>query len=122
LSDKNSQKASVILIEEPENHLTYARLYKLLNIVKDRCADKQIILSTHSSFVANKLSLKNLILLSREEIKLKLNELESSTFNFFNKLPGYDTLRLILSKKAIWVEGASDELIVQKAYSVKNGE
>jgi len=35
---------------------------------------------------------------------------------FFRKISGYDTLRLILCKKAILVEGDSDELIVQKAY------
>ena len=35
-------------------------------------------------------------------------------------LPGYDTLRMILSNKAILVEGPSDELIVQKAFQYKN--
>ena len=38
------------------------------------------------------------------------------------KLPGYDTLRLILSSKTILVEGPSDELIVQKAYQKKYGK
>jgi predicted ATP-dependent endonuclease of OLD family len=38
------------------------------------------------------------------------------------KLPGYDTLRLILSAKTILVEGPSDELIVQKAYKKKHGK
>ena len=32
------------------------------------------------------------------------------------KLPGHDTLRMVLSNRAIFVEGPSDELIVQKAY------
>ena len=36
------------------------------------------------------------------------------------KLPGYDTLRLILSKRSILVEGPSDELIVQRAYQDKH--
>jgi predicted ATP-dependent endonuclease of OLD family len=40
--------------------------------------------------------------------------------NILNKLPGYDTLRLILCNKAILVEGPSDELIVQKAYFVRS--
>lgn len=31
-------------------------------------------------------------------------------------MPGYDALRALLCKKAILVEGASDELVVQKAY------
>ena len=32
------------------------------------------------------------------------------------KLPGYNTLRLLLANKIILVEGPADELIVQKAY------
>ena len=37
------------------------------------------------------------------------------TFEFFKKVAGYDTLRLILCKKSILVEGDSDELVVQRA-------
>lgn len=36
--------------------------------------------------------------------------------DFFKKMPGYDTLRLVLCRKAILVEGASDELVIQRAY------
>lgn len=45
-----------------------------------------------------------------------LSDLEKDTQEYFQKLPGYDTLRLILSEKTILVEGASDELVIQKAY------
>ena len=38
------------------------------------------------------------------------------------KLPGHDTLRLILAKRSILVEGPSDELIVQRAYHLKHGK
>lgn len=37
------------------------------------------------------------------------------------KLPGHDTLRLILARRSILVEGPSDELIVQRAYERKHG-
>jgi predicted ATP-dependent endonuclease of OLD family len=40
--------------------------------------------------------------------------------DFFHKLPGYDTLRLVLAKKSILVEGDCDELIVQRAYMDAN--
>ena len=42
--------------------------------------------------------------------------LKKDTQHFFKKLPGYSTLRMILAKKSILVEGPSDELIFQKAY------
>ncbi|MEX1013915.1 MAG: ATP-dependent endonuclease, partial [Candidatus Paceibacterota bacterium] len=75
----------------------------------------QIIISTHSSFVANKLGLDHLILLDHQKTA-RLSDLPADTQDFFRKLPGYQTLRLLLCKKAILVEGDSDELIVQKAY------
>jgi putative ATP-dependent endonuclease of OLD family len=34
----------------------------------------------------------------------------------FQKLPGYDTLRLVLAEKVILVEGPTEELILQRAY------
>lgn len=119
LSHKKSKEASIILLEEPENHLTHSRLNQLIHNIKSENQDKQIIISTHSSFVANKLGLDNLILLN--DIKsTRFNDLKPDTKNYFEKIAGYDTLRLILCKKAILVEGDSDELIVQKAHMVKN--
>ncbi|NYB73383.1 AAA family ATPase [Sedimentibacter hydroxybenzoicus DSM 7310] len=113
LSNKKSESSSVILIEEPECHISHSRLNQLLKSIKSNYDDKQIIISTHSSFVSNKLGLDNLILLSQQKT-IHFNELKSK--EFFEKISGYDTLRLILCKKAILVEGDSDELIVQRAY------
>lgn len=119
LSHKKTQEAAVILVEEPENHLSHAKLNQFISKIAVNQQDKQIIISTHSSFVANKLGLGNLILL-HDKNAIRLGELESETKSFFEKIAGYDTLRLILCKKAILVEGDSDELIVQKAYMVAN--
>jgi putative ATP-dependent endonuclease of OLD family len=116
LADKKAQKASVILMEEPENHLTHMRLNQLIESITKECGDRQIIISTHSSFVANKLGIDNLILLGSGGLKTKISNLDSNTRKFFKKLAGYDTLRLVLSQKAILVEGDSDELVIQRAY------
>lgn len=113
LGSKKSEKTSVILLEEPENHLSYSKLNILTDAITRKYQDKQIILSTHSSFVANKLGLDHLILLKNHKTT-RINELDSA--RYFKALAGYDTLRLILCKKAILVEGSSDELVVQRAY------
>jgi putative ATP-dependent endonuclease of OLD family len=120
LSHKKVKEANILLFEEPENHLSYSKLNQLINDITKDNSEKQILISTHNSFVANKLGLDNLILLNSKRT-ISLNELPDETFHFFKKLSGYDTLRLILCKKAILVEGDSDELVVQKAYMVKNG-
>ena len=117
LSNNKVKKAQVILLEEPESHLSFSSLNELLYSIKQKYNEKQIIISTHSSFVANKLGLENLILLNNGNVT-KITGLDSS--DFFKKMAGYDTLRLILCKKAILVEGDSDELVVQKAYMNQN--
>ena len=117
LSNRRAQKAGIILLEEPESHLSFSHLNQLIMSISQKCTDRQILISTHSSYVANKLGLENLILLNDHRIT-RLSELEST--EFFRKMSGYDTLRLILCKRAILVEGDSDELIVQKAYMVSH--
>ncbi|MDR0681795.1 MAG: AAA family ATPase [Dysgonamonadaceae bacterium] len=119
LGHKKAKEANIILFEEPENHLSHTKLNQLIKDITRDNSDKQILISTHNSFVANKLGLENLILLNDKKT-VRLNDLSYDTFQFFKKLSGYDTLRLILCEKAILVEGDSDELIVQKAYQVKN--
>lgn len=113
LSHKKASNAEIILLEEPESHLSYSRLNELISMIGDKYGDKQILVSTHSSFVANKLGLSNLILLKNERTT-RITELKSA--DFFQKIAGYDTLRLVLCNKAILVEGPSDELVIQRAY------
>lgn len=117
-----AEKSRVLLIEEPENHLSHSNMSTLMAEIAEQCDDKhQVILSTHSAFVLNKLGLKNLQLISHDGKSAALTDLESDTEDYFMKLPGYDTLRLILSNRTILVEGPSDELIVQRAYKDKHG-
>ncbi|MBD2816505.1 AAA family ATPase [Xenorhabdus sp. Flor] len=120
LSHNKAKESNVILIEEPENNLSHTKLNLLIKTIKDNCAGKQIIITTHSSFVANKLGLSDLIFLSNRKTT-KLASLTLGTKEFFEKIAGYDTLRMILCKKAILVEGDSDELVVQRAYMDANG-
>lgn len=119
LSHNKAKESNVILIEEPENNLSHTKLNLLIKTIKDNCIGKQIIITTHSSFVANKLGLGDLIFLSNRKTT-KLDSLTTGTKEFFEKIAGYDTLRMVLCKKAILVEGDSDELVVQKAYMEAN--
>lgn len=117
LTHKSAKHAQIVLLEEPESHLSFSKLNQLIQAIGQKYEEKQIIISTHSSFVANKLGLENLLLLNNQKIA-RITELNSA--DFFKKISGYDTLRLLLCKKAILVEGDSDELVVQKAYMLQN--
>jgi putative ATP-dependent endonuclease of OLD family len=115
LGHQKSQEANLVLLEEPENHLSHTKLNEIIKNISENCINKQVIISTHSSFVANKLGLKHLLLLNNQKIS-RLSDLENETYEFFKKLTGYQTLRLLLCRKAILVEGDSDELIFQRLY------
>ena len=118
-----SSKPTVVLIEEPENHLSYGNLNRLLSLLNSYHGS-QFLCTTHSSFVANKLGLENLVVIGSATDGIPsttLKHLPKATYSFFRKLPGFETLRLALVDKAILVEGPSDELIVQRAYQDKYG-
>jgi putative ATP-dependent endonuclease of OLD family len=119
--ERKAEAAHVVLLEEPENHLSHSRLRELIGRIEDRCCDKQVIIATHSNYVLNKLGLQHMILLG-EGTSTRITDLPKETEDYFKKLPGYDTLRLVLSGGAILVEGPSDELIVQRAYKDARGK
>ncbi len=122
LAIAGAEQSRVLLIEEPENHLSHSNLNMLMNDICNDCGDRQVILTTHSAFVLNKLGIDNLRLISHSGMTAALTGLAPDTKDYFMKLPGYDTLRLLLSKRSILVEGPSDELIVQRAYKDKHGK
>lgn len=115
LAKSEKRGGNVVLLEEPENHLSHTRLNMFLEGVKSRCEGVQLIITTHSSFVANKLELRNLILLNGGN-SASMRDLSEDTSRFFMKAPGYKTLRVLLCDTAILVEGDADELVVQRAY------
>lgn len=68
LSSKKNRGATVLLIEEPENHLSHSKLNQLISDISTDRSGKQVIMTTHSSFVANKLGLDHLILLREAKV------------------------------------------------------
>ncbi|HVJ04950.1 MAG TPA: TOPRIM nucleotidyl transferase/hydrolase domain-containing protein [Candidatus Saccharimonadales bacterium] len=121
LAMEAEKACEIVLIEEPENHLSHSNLNRLISHLAERSAHKQLIVTTHSSFVLNKLGVDN-ILMFRGGKAILLSHLSDSTRDYFKKLPGHDTLRMILAERTILVEGPSDELIVQKAFFQKHGK
>lgn len=103
-----------LVLEEPENNLSYTNMSILISRLSES-ESKQLFISTHSSYVANKLGLNNLHLVTKGKTS-SLKDLSKDTFGYFAKLPGYNTLRLLLANHMILVEGPADELILQRAY------
>ncbi|EJM84820.1 ATP-dependent nuclease [Pseudomonas sp. GM67] len=109
-----SKDIDLVMMEEPENHLSHVELSKLVQDIEDQRDGKQLFLTTHSSYVLNKLSINKICLL--HDAYKRLHLLDKGVVKMLKRLPGYDTLRVALSKRVVLVEGPSDELILKKIY------
>lgn len=114
---RQSTRAAFVMIEEPENHLSHTSLRMLLSRIGSLAGDdQQLFVSTHSSYVLNRLGLGSLHLLGSGTPRT-LSNLDPNTVKYFQKLPGYDTLRIVLAKKLVLVEGPSDEIIFERIFT-----
>lgn len=113
-----SHDIDLVMMEEPENHLSHTNLSKLVHYIETQRGNKQLFLTTHSSYVLNKLSI-NKICLVQAGYK-RLHTLDPEVVKTLKRLPGYDTLRVALAGKVILVEGPSDELVLKKIYRRKH--
>ena len=115
-----AEQCHLVLMEEPENHLSHGNLGRLIKHISDNCEGQQVVVTTHSSYVLNKLGVESVIMFDGTK-GTRLADLPEDTLSYFKRLPGHDTLRMLLAERTILVEGPSDELIVQKAYQQKHG-
>ena len=121
LALEGSAESHLVLIEEAENHLSHTNLNALIEQIAKNRGERQLLITTHSSFVLNKLGIESVLLFGAGG-NATLKQLTEGTQDYFLRLPGHDTLRLILAKRAILVEGPSDELIVQAAFKRRHGK
>ncbi len=119
--DKPKNHLDVILMEEPENHLSYTTLNKMLSEIENKKSDSQIIIATHNNLIASRLNLKNVIWINDNKSK-SLNYIPSNDADFFVKADNNNFLQLLLSKKAILVEGATEFLLLPTLYKQLTGE
>jgi len=117
---RTAADSHVVLIEEPENHLSGASLAGLVRKIVEGAEGQQLLVATHSSYVLNKLGLDRLVLLGGRA-SMRLTDLPADTLDYFKKLSGYDTLRVVLADRVVLVEGPSDELLVQRTYADQHG-
>lgn len=116
--DKNS-KIDVLLIEEPENHLSLTSLNQMIDKIVRQKDQSQIIIATHSNVIASRLNICNVLWIANDRVR-PLNDLPEDTPDFFVKLPTNSFLQLLLSEKAILVEGPTEYLLLPKIYEQTN--
>lgn len=114
--DKSKNNLDVILMEEPENHLSYITLNKMLSEIEKKQTDSQIIIATHNNLITSRLNLRNVIWITNNKEINSLNNVSEADSDFFVKADNNNFLQLLLSKKAILVEGATEFLLLPMLY------
>lgn len=110
---RNDNDLEIVLLEEPENHLSHSNMKKLIQKISSS-ANKQIFIATHSDLISTRLDLRKSILLNSTTTKpLKLNNLPEETAKFFIKAPDNNILEFILSKRVILVEGDAEYILAE---------
>ena len=119
---RSGDNVDVILIEEPENHLSPVNLRKLVQDVANTQGG-QLFITTHNSLISTRLELKNLLIMHADngETPIKLRDLSDDTAKYFMKTPPAGIIEYALSKKAILVEGPSEYMLLDCFYKQVTG-
>jgi len=106
-----------LLLEEPENHLSQVHMRKLIERIRVS-VKKQLFIATHSSFIATRLNLRKVLIMSEENPSrpASLKNLSLGTAEFFMKAPDNNVLELALCEKAILVEGDAEFILMEALY------
>lgn len=114
-----SEKVKIILIEEPENHLSHINMLKLLDVFYKK-ENMQVFIATHSNMITSRLGINN-CLLFKEGCILPINNISDETVEFFAKSTNQNFLNYILSDKTILVEGNAEYILMEKFYEIEVG-
>lgn len=109
LEKKNN--IDVVLMEEPENHLCFTNMNKMLDEIASKMNSSQIILTTHSSMIASRLDLRNVLWVHNYAAESLVN-VDEKVAKFFVKADNNNFLQFLLSQKVILVEGATEYLLL----------
>ncbi len=112
LSLNRRSNLGLIMIEEPENHLSYSNTRKQIDkIQSENDNGKQIIVTTHESMILNRLNLSKAIWIKSTEGQ-SLGDLPKEDVQYFERVDDFDILRYVLGNKIILVEGASEFILL----------
>lgn len=120
--EKSGDGIEVILIEEPENHLSPVNLRKLIQkVATTKCG--QLFVSTHSSVICTRLEINNLLIMHTEgNHPITLKDLNSNTAQYFAKTPPAGILEFVLAQRIILVEGPAEYMLMERFYeSITDG-
>ncbi len=120
--ERSGENVDVILIEEPENHLSPVNLRKLIQRVAS-AKEGQLFVTTHSSMISTRLEINNLLIMHQESDKnpIMLHDLSDDTARYFAKTPPASIVEYALARKSILVEGPAEYMLMERFYKTCTG-
>lgn len=119
--DKRGTNIDVVTLEEPENHLSYVNLRKMIQEISRKTDECQLIIATHSDMIATRLGINNIQWISDDRSPRKFDDVEDADAKFFKKTDNSNLLDFILARKVILVEGPTEYLLVPYLYQRETG-
>lgn len=114
---KSTHPLDVLLLEEPENHLSHTNMKRLVTSIA-HAEEQQMVVTTHNSLISTRLDLRNAVLLnSTSAVSAALSDLSPETADFFMKAPDNNILEFVLSSRVILVEGDAEYILMQALFT-----
>lgn len=118
---RSSETLDIVLLEEPENHLSHLNMKKLISKIQES-HDKQLFITTHSNLISSRLDLRKSIFLNTNTISPAiLNSLSDSTSKFFMKAPDNNILEFVMSQRVVLVEGDAEFILFESFFKKATG-
>ena len=115
--ERSGDNVDVILIEEPENHLSPVNLRKLVQRVA-ATQNGQLFITTHNSLISTRLELQNIQIMhaNGEGNPISLKNLQNETAKYFMKTPPASIVEYALANRILLVEGPSEYMLLERFY------
>jgi len=117
--ERSGANIDVILLEEPENHLSPANLRKLIQRVSE-ARSGQLFITTHNSLISTRLELQNLLIMYEHSGNgpTSLHNLQEDTAKYFMKAPVASIVEFAVGNRSILVEGPSEYMLFERFYEI----
>lgn len=113
----------LVTIEEPEAHLCISNILlsgSLIKNISQKNKYTQIVFSTHSEELVNKLGLSKVIVIHNGEAISLNKELKHTELDYLLTSPNTDIFKILYSKRVILVEGLTEELLIKSYLQMKS--
>lgn len=106
----------LMTVEEPEAHLCVSNVLlmaSLFNFFSHKNSFTQIVYSTHNTELVNKMGLDKVLVMHNGNAFSLDKELSKQERDYLTKDPNTDIFKVLYSRKAILIEGITEELLIK---------